>query len=292
MTRYATPLITKPPLPAIENQVEVLIAESRLAHPVNHDSDDVEEEQLMTVLVSFDPAPAQRWSARALAATFITAECMFEQLPARRELDDWLGGLLNSRVPASLCLVIALPDFTAVVAEQVDSWLKGLTRGMHHIQLVVAVASSTKNWLDSSGIDGFVSAKVQEKDRAALEVFNMLAALMAPGMLNCLDAEDFRSVFGSAERPSGVAGGVWLNAKATLLLDSAEDYEMVRSCSALAVMPLTIMRMSSVSEMLIKIRSAAQAELDLVLVAPWGMVAEKIGGQTVSLTMVTSPLKR
>ena len=52
MGRYAEPLIHAHLLPAIENRVEVFIAEARLAHRSSTDPEDVEEEQLMTVLVS------------------------------------------------------------------------------------------------------------------------------------------------------------------------------------------------------------------------------------------------
>ena len=69
MGRYATPLLMAPPLPLVENGVEVLICEARLAHRATDDPDDTEEEQLMTVLVSFDPSPGQRYAARNLAGT-------------------------------------------------------------------------------------------------------------------------------------------------------------------------------------------------------------------------------
>ena len=61
MGREAKPLISRE-LEPLENRVEVLIAESRLAHSATNDSTDIEEEQLMTLLISIDPQPAQRWS--------------------------------------------------------------------------------------------------------------------------------------------------------------------------------------------------------------------------------------
>jgi hypothetical protein len=84
MGRGAKALISRA-LEPLENRVEVLIVESRLEHSAANDLSDIEEEQLMTLLVSIKPRPAQRWSARSLAATYITAQCMFAQLPVGRE---------------------------------------------------------------------------------------------------------------------------------------------------------------------------------------------------------------
>lgn len=84
MGRGAKALISRA-LELLENRVEVLIVESRLEHSAANYLSDIEEEQLMTLLVSINPQPAQRWSARSLAATYITALCIFAQLPVGRE---------------------------------------------------------------------------------------------------------------------------------------------------------------------------------------------------------------
>lgn len=51
--------------------------------------------------MSIDPQPAQHWSARSLAATYITAQCMFAQLPVGRETGcggvvEGFGGVMGN----------------------------------------------------------------------------------------------------------------------------------------------------------------------------------------------------
>ena len=273
MGRYAEPLINAPPLPAIENHVEILVVESRLAYQAKDDPDDIEEEQLMTVLVSLDPEPGQRRAARALAGAFIAAQSTFEQLPAGRELDDWLGSLLNGRVPASLCMVFCLPpNYSVETANQIQAVISGLRNGQHHhLGLAVAVSVEPEDWANCGGIDGFVVASAEEKDRSALQVFNLLTALMAPGLSAALDAEDFRSVFGTPEFPSQVVSGVWLEADEILILANEADRQLVKSGKGLAFMPARPLSISSLNELLQALRKLAAEDSEIVIIAPYGL---------------------
>ena len=292
MGRYAEPLIHPHQLPALENRVEVLIAEARLAHRSSTDPNDVEEEQLMTVLVSFDPELAQRLAARALAGTFISAQSTFEQLPAGRELADWLIKLLNGRTAASVCLVWSLPAVNSEeTAQQIEAVITGLRTSQHHLQLAVAVSVKPAEWCSLVSIDGFVAGSAERNDGAPLVVFNMLAALMAPGLTACLDAEDLKAVFGSTVYPSRAASGVWLEGDETFILATDEDRHLMKNSRAIAFMPSRPLSISSLSELLQALRKFAASDSEIVMVAPYGMSSVPLlVDQIVSILMIAAPV--
>jgi hypothetical protein len=293
MGRYAESLINAPPLPVIENHVEILIAESRLAYRAANEPDVVEEEQLMMVLVSFDPEPAQRRSARALTETFIAAQATFEQLPAGRELDHWLGNLLNGRAPASLCVVFSLPaTYSMKTANQIQAVIAGLRNGQHHhLGLAVAVSVEPEDWADCGGIDGFVVASAEQKDRSALKMFNLLSPLMAPGLSAALDAEDFRAVFGTPESPSEVVSGIWLETDEIFILATEEDKHLVKNSQALAFMPGRPLSISSLNELLQALRKFAADDSEIVMIAPYGLSSmQLLVDQIVPIFMIAAPV--
>lgn len=290
MSIETRPLITRP-LEPLENRVEVLLAESRLAYCATDDPEDIQELQLMTVLVSFDPAPAQRWSIRALAATFITAQCQFEQLPVGRKLGDWLGDLFNTRESASLCIVFALPQHSLDMEKEIGSFLSGL-RGArrHHLNLTVAVNQTPVDWKGCTGIDGFIFAEAQVGNSVSLQVFSMLAALMAPGMSVCVDAEDLRPVFGTADRPSRIATGVWLPGVEVFMVATHEDHLMLKASSRAAFIPSTLLRFSSQTKLLNAVRKCAGDETEIVMMGPYGMHTEPMqGDRVVSVQLISLP---
>ena len=272
MGRYATPRLTAPPLPTIENGVEVLICEARLAHRVNDDPDDSEEEQLATVFVSFDPQPAQRYAARNLAGSYIAAQSTFEQLPVGYDLVGWLIGVLGSRVAASVCVVWSLPHtYSEETAHQIEAVITGLRTSQHHLQLAVAVSVKPAEWRSLISIDGFVAARAEGNDGTPLEVFNMLSSLMAPGLTACLDAEDLRAVFGTSQNPSRLASCVWFEGQNLFMLAADKDRQVVRHCSDLAFMPLRHLRPSSLNQLLIAIRKFNVSDAEFVMITPYGL---------------------
>ena len=276
MGRYATPLITAPPLPPVDNGVEVLICEARLAHRATNDPEDVEEEQLMTLLLTFDPSPGQRYAARTLAATYIAAQSTFEQLPVGRDLAEWLLGLLNSRVAASMYVVLALPPFySKETARQIESVLAGLRDVRYHqLGLAVAVGVRTVDWGDCWGIDGFVAAGVGDEDRASIQVFNMLAALMAPGLTFCVDWEELQSVFGTHKCPSRVASGIWLQTEGSFFPSSDEDKKLIEGSGVIALMPARPIQVSSQTKLMNAIRKFTANDPEFVMITAYGISYE------------------
>ena len=292
MGRYATPLLMAPPLPLVENGVEVLICESRLAHRATDDPGDIEEEQLMTVLVSFDPSPGQRYAARNLAGTYIAAQSTFEQLPVGCGLAEWLLGLLNSRVAASLYVVLSLPPVYSVhIARQIQDVLAGFRNDRYHQPgLAVAVGVRPGDWGDCNGIDGFVAAGAEDGGRASLRVFYMLAALMAPGLSSCVDWEDLRSVFGTHEFPFRVASGIWLQAETSFIPASAEDKKLIEDSRVIAFMPAQPIKFSSQIKLMRAIRMITANDLDFVMITPYGMSYEPVmSNQIVPVLLLTIP---
>ena len=287
----ARPLITRL-LEPLDNRVEVLMSESRLAHGYLNNPDDGEEVQLMTLLVSFDPHSTQRWMARSLAATFITAHSTFSQLPADRDLAEWLGTWLDDREPASLNIVFLLPDHSSNSAEQIIELLTGIQEMQrHHLQLTVAVSTRPVDWNNCAGIGGFVLATEQHKHLAALQVFNMLSALMSPGMAVCADAEDLRQVFGHADKPSRMLSGVWLSDDGVFTA-SEEDQHTLKECTAVAFLPSTFLQLSSLNKLLNVIRKIVPECADIVMMNPYGMSSQlMLGEQVVPTYFLVSPIE-
>ena len=293
MGRYATPLLTAPSLPPIENGVEVLICEARLAHRVIEDPDDIaEEEQLATVLVSFDPQPAQRYASRNLAGAFIAAQSIFEQLPVGCDLAEWLLGLLNSRVAASLYIVLSLPPvYSEDIARQIQGVLASLRKDRYHqLGLTVAVGGTPGDWGDCGEIDGFIAAGAGDGDQVSIHVFNMLAALMAPGLSSCVDWEELRSVFGTHEFPSRVASGIWLQSEACFFPASAEDKKLIEDSVVTGFMPAHPIQISSQIKLMNAIRNFTANHPNFVMITPYGMSSQPVmSDQIVSVLFVIAP---
>lgn len=292
MARYATPLTTAPPIPAIDNRVEVLICEARLVHCATNKPEDIVEEHLLTVLVSFDPTPAQRWSARALAATYISAQCQFWQLPQGCELEEWLVGLLNRVAGNSLSIVFSLPlVYCENVANQISGFLTTIRNAPPNmLQLAVAVGLKSFAWDSSDGIKNFVVSSAERVEQAALEVFTILAALMAPGLSAPVDADDLKVALGSSQRPSELASGVWVQAQNIFIPATAEDQQTIEKASAIAFMPLGLLGLSSLAALLKAIRKSTAADTSFVMVAPYGMTSTPFwAGQVMPVQLLIAP---
>ena len=280
MSLEARPLTTRF-LEPLDNRVEVLMSESRLAHGNLNEPDADDEIRLMTLLVSFDPNSAQRWTARSLAATFVTAHSKFARLPAGRDMAEWLGTCLHERDSASLNIVFLLPDYDPNLAEQISNLLAEIREMQRHqIQLAVAVSSGPVDWNSCAGIDGFVSATEQQKHRAALQVFNMLSSLMSPGMAVCVDAEDLRKVFGRADKPSRIFSGVWLSDDAVFTV-SEDDQKLLKESTAVAFLPSTLLQLPSLNKLLKVVRKFVPEFAEIIIMNPYGMASKSMLGEQV-----------
>ena len=118
-------------------------------------------------------------------------------------------------------------------------------------------------------------------DSAALQVFNIMAELMAPGMLACVDAEDLRQVFGPADHPSRVTSGVWLPNDSNFIAPSEEDRLMLKTSTAIGYMPSTSLRPSSQAALLKAIRKSAAGDTEIFMFAPFGMSSDPLPGHPV-----------
>ena len=291
MAIESTALISRS-LEPLENRVEVLIAESRLAHGALDDPHDIEEVQLMTVLVTFDPTPAQRWSARALVGTYITAECQFEQLPLGRDFPAWLIGILNRADPASLCIVFSLPlVYSYETEQQISSLLTTIRNGQtNKLQLAVVVGLKPFVWADCESVDGFVISNDKRVGQSALQVFSMLMALMAPGLSAPIDAEDLRVAFGTALLPATLASGVWLPTQSVFIHATEADKQSIENCRAVAFIPACPLKISSQIELTKAVRQYVENDTDVVLVAPYGMSTESLlVEEIVPVLLLTAP---
>ena len=266
--RYSEALLVRS-LDPLDDPVEIFFAESRLAHSDGAQPAEVEEEQFITMLVSFDPDASQRWAARAFAATFITAQCGFRQVPRGHQLDSWLDIFLSERRPASLCIVFSLPEYSTVTSQQVSNLLTGLkAANYHHVQLTVAVSANPVDWEHCNGIDGFVAAENRRKDLVALQVFGMMSALMAPGITYCIDAEDLRPVFGSAAHPAQVASGVFHDDE---FKTSAEVILKLETSRSVALMPAAPMRLDAQNVLKRSLEKLTPPNTEFVMVTPYDM---------------------
>lgn len=287
MARQGEALI-KRVLTPLNSGVELFFAESRLAFCPADDTTNTEEEQLITLLVSFGPPDVARWSARAFAATLVAANCTFQSLADTLKLAEKLSELLDNCVAGSLCVVFALPDYSEFLSHQITQFLETVrTRGQHQLNLAVAVCDRPHDWCQCQGIDGFVAADTGQKNRSALATFHVLTSLMSPGLLNCVDAEDLRGVFGTAKLPCRVTNGVWMTEDASFHLASADEHQRLKSYKAIAFMASTEVKFSSLVQLLNTLRRAATPDVDFVMISPFGMSSEPLmGNQIIPVTLI------
>jgi hypothetical protein len=276
MVRHATPLVVAPALPPVGNRIEMLIAEARLRHPATVGVEEAEE-PLLTVLVSFDPTDADRRAARVLASSFMAAACSFERAPAEADIGTWLTET-SRRLPASwVCIVIALPEYEAEVDQQLQSFLNTIRgTGHHYVPLVVGTATMPADW-SGLGLDGFVITELHQRVAGALQVFSMLANVMAPGLMCCLDAHDFWSAFGAAASPSQIAQATYFPDSSSFVPASRIDRQVLAASAGIAVMPGRCLRLAAQSRLVAAVRASGQPDTALTIVVPWGLTVEPLG---------------
>ena len=273
MARHAIPLVVAPALPSVD-RLEMLVARAQLHHqPAGLEPS---EEPLLTVLLSFDPTEAERRAARVLAASFIAAECSFERPPRAADLGSWLEETLLASQPSAACIVIALPDYEVKARHQVHAVVDVLRTGHHYTPLIVGVATNPADWLVLN-LDGFVLAEPEKRATDALRVFSILAAVMAPGLMCCLDAEDFLCPLGTATNPSKLAQAVYLVDRSSLVPASLADEQVLRDAGGVAVMPSRSLPLRTLAQFVKQVRDRVRPDAAINLVAPSGLTLEPPG---------------
>lgn len=273
MVRHATPLIVAPALPSVD-RLEVLIARARLYHrPVGLDPSD---ESLLTVLLSFDPTEAERRAARIAAASFIAARCSFERAPLAADTFSWLTQMLSDLPPSGLCVVIALPAHELNIERQLCALVDKVRTSHHHAPLIVGVATAPADWA-GCGLDGLVLAAPEQRVADALRIFSMLAAVMAPGLMACLDAEDFLCALGTATNPSRLAEAFYLEDSACFIPASRDDRQVLSNAVGVVVMPSRCTPLKTLALFVKRVRPWLRPNAAMNLVAPWGLTLEAIG---------------
>ena len=283
--RDATPLVVAQSLPTLENHVEVFVASARLHQAFGGETDDVCAGNL-TVLVSFDPPELARRSARMIAASFVAAACSFEQAPAGVDMGRWLAETLNNLPASSVVLVIALPDYSPGIESQLGLFLGVVRSAAHHtFSLTVGVATKPADWA-CCDLDGFVLAG-ENRDSHALQLFGVLAAVMAPVLLCPLDADDFRCALGTAANPSRVAEAVFVIEDSRLLPASRCDATLLGDTVGVAFLPSRYLPLASLALLTGAVRSSAKKDAAVTVIATFGLTVEPLGsGQVVTVLLL------
>jgi hypothetical protein len=240
----------------------------------------------MTVLLSFDPTSVERYAARALAANFVAAECSFAQSAPAAELGDWIEETLHRQPPSCTCIVVALPNHSPQVEQELRIAIDAIRRGHHEVALIVGVATATLDWAGCD-LDGFVVVPPNRRGTDALRVFFALAAIMAPGLIPCLDADDFRCALGSAANPSRLAEAAYLPDSDCLLPVDRTDQRTLSDAIGIAVMPAVHLRLATLALLVKAVRAQVAPEAALTLVSPSGLTLEPFAaGASVGLLLL------
>ena len=130
-------------------------------------------------------------------------------------------------------------------------------------------------------------AEPQQRVTGALQVFSMLAAVMAPGLMCCLDAHDFWSAFGTAASPSQIAQATYFPGNAAFVPASRIDRQTLSNAAGVAVMPGRSLTFKAQSRLVAAVRASAQSDTVLTIVVPWGLTVEPLGaGRSVDVLLI------
>ena len=140
---------------------------------------------------------------------------------------------------------------------------------------MAGIASKTGDWENCGGIDGFVGCEQGQRGSTALAVWNLVGALMAPGLVCALDANDLLTVMGTAVEPSWVCEGVWIPGDAELMV-STSDRAQFDQCTALAFMPGRPLAVAAHHELTTCLRALAAPDAEVVAIAPYRLTIKSI----------------
>jgi hypothetical protein len=278
--RSSKPLLLADPLPPLAGRIEVLVAEATLYHPNGYDGPTIE--RMLTAWIAVDPSESERRQARALAATFIAARCIFLQ-PADTD-DDWIAQIEPGVKLAHVCIVLALPYHEAEVEERLRTKLAAVRNSdPERANIFVGVSTKPVDWATLQ-LHGHVSA--ERPAHQALHVFSMLAALMAPDMWCALDISDLDIVFGTASEPSQLAYVSCFPSDGSELLIGAEVKSMLEAAKQVAMMFTGRISMKRQASIIAETRAIAQTDVRLIFITPGHLTSEQsaeFGGRSLRL---------
>jgi hypothetical protein len=237
MARYFT---APPPeaLPPLGSGLDLITCTARLI-PTNYLSPaPLKGEECIhtTFLISLLPAARDRLHLRTLPHHFLFAPCTCDFVAESRAA---LPRLLTHAPGAFATAAIVLPPSPARSLRAVQTALRSLRASHHLFTLFVGVCANPAAWADLEGLDGWVACAQGTEARTAVQVFTLLATLMSPETLNCIDDTDIAHALGSRSAPTHLSQALWLCEREELLWLREADGHAVAHASVSVVFPLT-----------------------------------------------------
>ena len=131
---------------------------------------------------------------------------------------------------SAICVVFALPDYSSEVGPKIGNAIDAIRGGHHNAERIVGVAILSADWA-GCGFDGFVIVECSRRDTDALRVFSMFAAIMAPGVVRCLDVDDFHCALGAVDNRAWIAEAVYFVAGFRLLPVDCTDKQVISNAT-------------------------------------------------------------
>lgn len=195
-----------------------------------------DESILTAFLMSFLPAERDRLHLRTLRQNFLMAPCTCDFVAQPRTA---LPSMLANAPGAFATVAIVLPPDPAKSLHVVQAALRTVRSSHHLLTLFVGVCANPAAWSALEGLDGWVRCAQGAEPRTAVQVFTLLATLMSPETLNCIDDADVAHALGSSSKPSHLSQALWLNEREELLWLEAGDESTVAHAAVSVVFPLT-----------------------------------------------------
>lgn len=215
-------------------EIDVVTAIARLRAIGFDDNVDSPPDVQSTSLVSSLPDPRDRRFLRTLVQRFFPGAC------------DLSAQWNKSVTPASALLaasdwtavVIALPSSSNGMAGSWQRLIDDLRRTYRSLVHLVAVSTAPDQYAGLRGIDGWVTGEAGADAIIAAQLFTMLASLMSPETLCCIDDADVANCFGAHDRASRIVEAVWCRTQHEVVWLSRDAEQTVATSTAVVVFPL------------------------------------------------------
>lgn len=161
---------------------------------------------LCTLLISFLHRADDRIRLRTLPGRLLAAKC---DLLSFSKPASALPLHFAQQLGACATAVIALPSSSPPTLHATQAAVRALRNSPHQFILIVGICANPSSWAELEGIDGWVKCDEGDEAMAASQLFLMLATLMSPMTLNCIDDADVKEVLGSCMAPAQLLQGIW-----------------------------------------------------------------------------------